>query len=82
MEAMTKFYFLGITVPHMSDDTIPPMWNKMYKNSAELATNKAFDLAKSWFKKLSEASDDPITDPFVTGLVSDDAAKQLNPTSA
>ena len=82
MEAITNLYYLGIKVLHMRDGTIPPMWNKMYKNSEELATNKMFDLAESWFKKLTEASDDPITDLFVTGLVPKDSAKQPNLTSA
>ncbi|KAL7461611.1 hypothetical protein ACHAXS_002029 [Conticribra weissflogii] len=65
----------------MRDDTIPPMWNKMYKNSAKLATEEAFDLAKFWFKKLTDDLDNPITDPFTMEIVFDNAVNQPNLTS-
>ncbi len=71
-----------ITAPHMRDGTILPTWDKMYKNSTKLATDKAFDVAALWFKKLTEVLDDPITDPFTTGLVSNYTENQPNITSA
>jgi hypothetical protein len=45
----------------------------MYKNSAELATDEAFDLAEAWFTELTNASDDKINDPFQ--VISDQSDK-------
>ena len=57
----------------MQDATTPPSWEEMYKNYAELATDKAFDLAETWFTKLTNASDDKINDPFQ--VISDQSDK-------
>ena len=48
----------------MRDETIPPTWDKMFKNSVESVTSGAFDLADLWFKHLTDTSEDPVTDPF------------------
>ena len=52
------------TVSHRRDDTIPPTWDKMCKNEVESATSDGFDLAKLWFKKLTDTSEYPVTYPF------------------
>ena len=51
-----------LTVSHMRDETIPPTWDEMCKNSVESATSDAFDLAELWFEQLTYTSEDPVTD--------------------
>ena len=48
----------------MRDETIPPTWDRMCKNSVESATSNAFNLADLWFKYLADTSEDTVTDPF------------------
>ena len=43
---------------------MPPIWDKMCKNSVESATSDVFDLAELWFKQLTAASEDPVTYTF------------------
>ena len=50
----------------MRDETIPPTWDEMCKNSVELATRNAFDLAELWFKNLTDTLEDPVTDSFAS----------------
>ncbi len=64
------------TVSHMREQTIPPTWEDMCKNASESATEEAFDLAESWFKQLTEASEDKIQDPFQ--LISDQSDKKVS----
>ena len=52
------------TVSHMRDETIPPTWDEMCKNSVESATSNVFYLAEVWFKQLTDTSEDPATDTF------------------
>ena len=51
-------------VSHMRDETIPPTWDEMCKNSVKSATSDASDLAELWFKHMTVTSEDPVTDPF------------------
>ena len=54
-----------VTVPFMRDGTRPPTWEEMCKNSTELATEEAFDLAETWFNEVTkQTSERPIIDPF------------------
>eukprot|EP00956_Cyclotella_meneghiniana_P015820 scaffold24563_cov43-Cyclotella_meneghiniana.AAC.8 len=42
-----------------------PTWEEMCKNSTELATEEAFELAETWFNKVTkQTSELPIIDPF------------------
>ena len=52
------------TVSHMRDETIPPTWYKMCKNSVDSETSNTFDLAEIWFKQLTDTLEYPVTDPF------------------
>ena len=72
-----------LTVSHMIYETIPPTWDKMCKNSVESATRNVFDLAKLWFKQLTDTSEDLVSDPFDANsggwaLTSKGAAKKPN----
>ena len=67
----------------MRDETIPPTWEKMCKNSVESTTSDAFDLADIWFKHLTDTSEDPVTDTFAADssgckLTSEGAANKPN----
>ena len=48
----------------MRNETIPPTWDNMCKNSVKSATSDASDLAELWFKHMTDTSEDPVTDPF------------------
>ena len=52
------------TVSHIRDETIPPTWYEMCKNSVKSATSNAFDLSELWFKQLTDTSEDPVTNNF------------------
>ena len=53
-----------LIVSHMRDETIPPTWDEMCKNSVESETSDEFDLAELCFKQLTGTSEDPAIDPF------------------
>ena len=36
----------------------------MCKNATKCVTNEAFDLVQTWFNKLTQDMEDPISDPF------------------
>ena len=73
------------TVSHTRDETIPPTWDEMCKNSVESATSDAFDLAELWFKQLTDTSEYHVTDPFAADsggrtLIYEGAANKPNLT--
>ena len=53
-----------LIVSHMIDETIPPTWEKMCKNSVDSETSDVSDLVEPWFKQLTDTSKYPVTDPF------------------
>jgi hypothetical protein len=53
-----------VTIPNMRDGIVPPTWEQMYENSTELATEEAFDLAKIWYKQLTNQSSSKQQDPY------------------
>ena len=61
------------TVPYMKAATLPPNWDDLAKNAAEIATTETYELADEWVKEmeLTEGSEvdhlktaTRITDPF------------------
>ena len=49
------------TIGHMQDARTPPSREEMYKNSAKVAADEAFNLAETWFNDLTNASNDILT---------------------
>ena len=45
----------------MREGTIPPHWAELVRNSTEIATDKDFDTAKTWFEGVEDPCD---TSPF------------------
>ena len=61
------------TVPYMKAAKLPPNWEDLVKNSAEIATIEKYELADEWIKEEivveqeSDADQSKITDPFAIG---------------
>ena len=49
-----------LIVSHMIDETIPPTWEKMCKNSVDSETSDVSDLVEPWFKQLTDTSKYPV----------------------
>ena len=45
------------TVPYMREGTIPPHWAELVRNSAEIATDENFDIARTWFEGAEDPTD-------------------------
>ena len=48
------------TVPHLRKGTVPPNWAKLVESSSEKSTSEFYDLTKTWFAPISDASADEI----------------------
>ncbi|KAL7464858.1 hypothetical protein ACHAXS_005186, partial [Conticribra weissflogii] len=42
------------TVQYMRDQTVPPHWAELVRNSTELATDEDYDLAKTWLQTVND----------------------------
>ncbi|KAL7470955.1 hypothetical protein ACHAXS_011261 [Conticribra weissflogii] len=57
------------TVPYMRDQTVPPHWAELVRNSTELATDENFDLAQTWFQTVDDPSE---TAPLDANIITQD----------
>ncbi|KAL7465002.1 hypothetical protein ACHAXS_005332 [Conticribra weissflogii] len=50
------------TVPHLRKGTVPENWAKLVENSSGKTTDEFYDLSKTWFQGIPDASADELTD--------------------
>ena len=66
------------TVPHLRKGTVPPNWEKLVSGSREKSTEEFFDLTKTWFEPISDASADEIMQSTTTDSEGDSTGPIMN----